>query len=588
MLSGTIAGGFLGKIPILYEKPEGFLRTKNSRSLVEIILVAIILAAHLYIALAPANSLMNWFTTDDAFYYFKTAQNIGLGNDISFDGISRTNGFHPLWMIICVPIFLLSNINLLLPLRIVVFLAGLMNAATVVLIWRLFRNNGAVYAGILTAMFWAFSIQVHTITVTLGMESTVNALTVTLLIYLVSKLDQKKEQGTLATRDFVLVGITAIFTFLSRIDNGFVVGAVLLWALGKHWNSLAVKDEKLADRWLMRLRIAIMLGLPVGLTLAAYLGFNQFYFGTTMPVSGLIKRWWGTLPNTVYGFPVDNFAVYLTHLITPQVNIGPWALATQLPHDIAKIFEALFSIKENLKTVHRILVLVISLILTGLAGLLIKSNWKRFIKLVDRFYLIPFLIGCMAQITSYKSTTYIETLTWYWVGEMVFIALAAGVLADCMVHWLESKSVSTRFFQVAGVLIGLFMVYQYGAYVMNLAPYQVDPEYTEAYLGGAHALEQYTEPGSTIGTTGGGIVAYFIKDRKIINLDGLINSNEYFQRMRRGKTTEYFDKIGLDYVYGNIYMITQSDPYARMFSDRVELIGTVEGASLFRYKPSKK
>jgi hypothetical protein len=58
--------------------------------------------------------------------------------------------------------------------------------------------------------------------------------------------------------------------------------------------------------------------------------------------------------------------------------------------------------------------------------------------------------------------------------------------------------------------------------------------------------------------------------------------------MRRGKTTEYFDRIGLDYVYGNIYMITQSDPYARMFSDRVELIGTVEGASLFRYKPGIK
>ncbi len=120
---------------------------------------------------------------------------------------------------------------------------------------------------------------------------------------------------------------------------------------------------------------------------------------------------------------------------------------------------------------------------------------------------------------------------------------------------------------------------------MNLFPYQVDPEYTEAYLGGAHALEMYTEPGSIIGTTGGGIVGYFIKERTIINLDGLINSPEYFQRMRRGKTSEYFDRIGLDYVYGNIYMVTQSDPYARMFSDRLELIGTVEGASFFRYKP---
>ncbi len=566
---------------------EGSLRSKILRSPFETFLVVAILLVHIYIALAPANSLMNWYTTDDAFYYFKTAQNIGLGNGISFDGISRTNGFHPLWMIICVPVFLLANINLLLPLRIVVVLAGVMNAATVILIWRLFKTNEAAFAGVLTALFWAFSIRVHTITVTLGMESTINALTVTLLIYLASQLELKKEKGKLKFRDFLNLGLTAIFTFLSRIDNGFVVAAVLLWVLVKHWNSLASSDESVKNAWLRRLRLAIMLGLPVGLTLLVYLGFNQVYFGTTMPVSGQIKRWWGTLPNTVYGFPVDNYKVFLTHLITPQVNIGPWALATQTPHDIAGLIESIFKIQDNLKSVHRILVLIISIVLSGLAGLLIKFSWKRFIKLVDRFYLIPFFIGCMAQIISYKSSTYIETLTWYWVGEMVLLVLAGGILADCVISWLEKKNMSSRMFQVGGVAIGLILVLPFISYIFNLAPYQVDPEFTEAYLGGAHALEQYTEPGSTIGTTGGGIVAYFINDRKIINLDGLINSSEYFQRMRRGKTTEYFDRIGLDYVYGNFYMITQSDPYARMFSDRVELIGTVEGASLFRYKPSK-
>lgn len=563
------------------------MRSKILRSPFEFFLVAIILLLHIYVALAPANSLMNWFTTDDAFYYFKTAQNIGAGHGVSFDGIGLTNGFHPLWMMMCVPIFLLANINLLLPLRIVVLLAGMMNAATVILIWRLFERNGAIFAGGLAALFWAFSIRVHTITVTLGMESTVNALTIILLIYLASQLDLKKDQGNLTSRDFVNLGVAAIFTFLSRIDNGFLIAAVLFWVLCKHWNSLAVPGESVGQAWLRRMRLAIFLGLPVGITLFAYLGINQLFFGTSTPVSGQIKRWWGTLPNTVYGFPVDNYLVFLTHLITPQVNIGPWALATQILHDIANLFETVFNIKDNLKTVHRILVLVISLVLTGVAALFIKSNWKRFARLVDHFYLIPFFIGCMAQITSYKSTTYIETLTWYWVSEMVFVVLAGGILADSIINWLQKKAVSFDVIQTTGVAIALILVVPFATYILNFIPYQVEPEYQEAYLGGAHALEQYTEPGSTIGTTGGGIVAYFITDRKIINLDGLISSNEYFQRMRRGKTAEYFDKIGLDYVYGNIYMITQSDPYARMFSDRVELIGTVEGASLFRYLPYK-
>ncbi len=581
VFSGAIRPGFIASIS------EGSLRSKILRSPFEVFLVAVILIVHIYISLTPANSLMNWFTTDDAFYYFKTAQNIGLGRDISFDGISRTNGFHPLWMMICVPIFLLANVNLVVPLRIVIFLAGLMNAATVVLIWRLFNENKAVFAGVVAALFWAFSIRVHTITVTLGMESTVNALTVTILIYLASRLDIKKDGGTLTERDFLNLGIAAIFTFLSRIDNGFVVLAVLVWALFKHFNSLVVPGESQTQKWLRRLKFAMYLGLPVGITVGAYLGFNKSYFGTEMPVSGQIKRWWGTLPNTVYGFPVDNYKVFLTHLITPQVNIGPFALATQTPHDMANLIEGIFKFNGDQKAIHRILVLVNSIVLMVVSGIFIKSNWKRFIKLVDRFYLIPFFIGCMAQITSYKSTTYIETLTWYWISEMVLIVLAGGVLIDCIIEWLRSKTTNIRVYQAGGVIIGLILVVPFASYILNLFPYQVAPEFEEAYLGGAHALETYTEPGSTIGTTGGGIVAYFINDRTIINLDGLINSPDYFQRMRRGKTTEYFNRIGLDYVYGNIYMITESDPYKRMFSDRVELIGTVEGASLFRYKQTK-
>ncbi len=141
------------------------------------------------------------------------------------------------------PIFLLANLDLILPLRIVVLLAGLMNAATVILIWRLFNENKAAFAGVIAALFWAFSIRVHTITVTLGMESTVNALTVTLLIYLASQLDLKKEAGSLRERDFQNLGIAAIFAFLSRIDNGFVIAAVLIWALFKHFNSLASSGE---------------------------------------------------------------------------------------------------------------------------------------------------------------------------------------------------------------------------------------------------------------------------------------------------------------------------------------------------------
>lgn len=35
---------------------------------------------------------------DDTFFYFRTAENIVQDGSVSFDGLSFTNGFHPLWM----------------------------------------------------------------------------------------------------------------------------------------------------------------------------------------------------------------------------------------------------------------------------------------------------------------------------------------------------------------------------------------------------------------------------------------------------------------------------------------------------------
>ncbi|RIK27074.1 MAG: hypothetical protein DCC54_04475, partial [Anaerolineae bacterium] len=75
----------------------------------EISLVVIVMAIHLYAALSEAhNFATSWFIRDDAYYYFKVAQNISEGLGSTFDGINPTNGYHPLWMLVCIPIFALA------------------------------------------------------------------------------------------------------------------------------------------------------------------------------------------------------------------------------------------------------------------------------------------------------------------------------------------------------------------------------------------------------------------------------------------------------------------------------------------------
>jgi len=85
--------------------------------------------------------------------------------------------------------------------------------------------------------------------------------------------------------------------------------------------------------------------------------------------------------------------------------------------------------------------------------------------------------------------------------------------------------------------------------------------------------------------TGAGVIGYFIQDRTVVPLDGLINGVEYFQKLKAGKAYEYLDEIGLDYVWGNKYMITISDPYGAMFEGRLEEVDHVEGGNVYSYIP---
>src|SRR3990170_5245674 len=104
----------------------------------ETILIVVVMSISLYAALSDAQNLSwHWFIRDDAYYYFKVAQNISEGQGSSFDGINPTNGYHPLWLLICIPIFALARFDLILPLRVLMLVSGAISAATGVLLFRL-------------------------------------------------------------------------------------------------------------------------------------------------------------------------------------------------------------------------------------------------------------------------------------------------------------------------------------------------------------------------------------------------------------------------------------------------------------------
>src|SRR4029079_19731684 len=55
-------------------------------------------------ALAGPEERLAFTFYDDAYYYLGVAKHLGAGDGSTFDGINRTNGYHPLWCVLLVPL----------------------------------------------------------------------------------------------------------------------------------------------------------------------------------------------------------------------------------------------------------------------------------------------------------------------------------------------------------------------------------------------------------------------------------------------------------------------------------------------------
>src|SRR4029453_11737611 len=72
-------------------------------------LIILVLCATLAIVARPLNAFFNEPLLDDGYYVLAIARRIGLGQGVTYDGATLTNGFQPLWVFLCAPLFWLSD-----------------------------------------------------------------------------------------------------------------------------------------------------------------------------------------------------------------------------------------------------------------------------------------------------------------------------------------------------------------------------------------------------------------------------------------------------------------------------------------------
>jgi hypothetical protein len=82
----------------------GEFKSQKSRWLIVGILV-VGATLRLWVCWQPVEILVEKNLPDDAYYYFILARNTIQRGSASMDGVNVTNGFHPLWWIIIMPIF---------------------------------------------------------------------------------------------------------------------------------------------------------------------------------------------------------------------------------------------------------------------------------------------------------------------------------------------------------------------------------------------------------------------------------------------------------------------------------------------------
>lgn len=673
------------------------MRCKTAWAWFEIGLILVGLGLYLWAALGPQEAVLGWYSSDDAFYYYKIARNINDGLGVTFDGLNRTNGFHPLWMVICVAVFWLARFDLFLPLRVLMLVSAAFGLGAGVLLFRLLKKYVPPETAVFAAVLWSFLPAVQAVVVQGGMETSVSAFFLMLLFYLgaewhadaggwrraaigfvaglaiLARLDNvfvvmlfgvwfSLVSGTpylraTVTGDLAFIFIAGLLSYYFRFDNrfeylqnsaslpyliaaGFVIkpaaffafGLYRLGRAGKTWQlvGLALAASTLASVILGGLllglqRLGIYAALPrtvilidwllttIGMLflrllagkawpwsdpvplwawngwkatfqralgyylpslgmLAGYMAWNHFYIGSAMPVSGQIKRWWGGL-NTIYGRPVRS----LPNLL----GVDAWQLPGGAVEWLRKTFDAWLQAESAFWAVALVTVFCAAALFW-----LIFAQRAQVVKIADDLGAIAIFGGLYAQIFSYTGTLYMHRRPWYWSGELLFTVLWIGILAGLLFARLKGHTARLSV-RVTLATLSLLCVFSLTNTFQNLRISADVHRESRRMFAEVEFLETHTPPGSLIGITGGGTVAYFIRERSIVNLDGLVNSPEYFALMRENRAAELLDKIGLDYVYGRDYKLLNSAPYRAMFTGRLRLLEQLsEVRFLYQYLPS--
>lgn len=457
-------------------------------------------------------------TAEDGFYYFKIAENMARGLGPSFDGVNRTNGYHPLWMLFLVPVFILTKQT-----RTALLVGSAVQAVFMglgaVILHHTARLRVGRLAAALAALLWVeFTYRIYLS----GLEFSLHALCLIATAYVYLRLFA----GGACDRSgpYMALGGLLALAYLARLDTILLAGVIGLWLL---WQELR---RGLAREGIRRL---LAFGLPIVLVVTAYAGMNFYLFGHFLTVSSLVKRNWSeTL--------LSQDPVYLSH---------GW-LAAKLHH----IVWPLRHLGENWYA------LSIALGVFGGGGMWVVSLLRRRLAPgrdgVHQAMLdwTPFVLYSLITFLAY-TLLYHQGLSfapWYFVMQpWVAVMAAAQVFQRIFQTTLSTRQQllggRCRGFSLAVMLVVWFCVPLMT--LRGLAEWRSTDRSAVnlLVLHNAAAWAKETLPAdAVVGAWNAGTIGY-LSERRVINLDGVVNSWDFYESERHDLCS-YWQEMGVTYL----------------------------------------
>jgi hypothetical protein len=542
-------------------------------------LVALTGATRLAIVLADHRSLIaNDVYPDDAFYYLRVAANVVEGRGWTFDGLAPTNGFHPLYMLMVMPIMALSRGDLVLPIHLTGVLLTAWAMGTGVVLHALLART----AGRRTALFGLFVWAVSPFFVLMsinGLETGVAMFFVLLILWLY--LSWFRGDWPPGARQALIFGAACGLATLARIDLLLLVAALAL-------------------DWLVRQARARERSWALGALVAA--------------AAAAVWLPWGLVSHAVTGhwLPTSGSASRLVALNFGWLNMRPiWPALTEQ----TRLFDPAHVPAAYHADVGTKMVFVFALenpLLAWLRANVPAGAWAD----LDGF--VPYELFCRnpPAATAIVSATTIALLLWrrrararqdavpegprplprlVLGGYLALVALGytfyspahwyfnrylAGPILLTMIYALAeaapffARRAWRRAGGIAALAIGVCLLVQWRCFAglrWSEAP-------TGGFLASWRNIGAHVDPGARMGAFQAGIYGYF-GGREVVNLDGKVNQDAW-AALRDNRLHEYIRAQGVRYILDRDWMIdalvARHAPPGR-FSYRAVSIGSHTG-----------